>query len=335
MKKIVALLVIAVVAMPAMAATTISCAQVGGSGSNTFTVSYSDNGVAPAPRAFALDITTSTGTITGVTATKTGESTSGSKGFGIFPGTINIDSANGTVTDVGSPVAPNSDLPSGTLGGIGTVGATVELGSLYADSTGKPATSGTLVTVTLAGMVQGASAKVSTITIVGNTARGGLVLEDASTVAPSTSCTVTVPALPVSDCFASSLSTYARWTASGKPSCWCPPTSVTGFPVGGTGYQCMGDVAQQKEAITGYRVYTPDLNAMSASWKKVLGASGYNACADVAHQAEAITNYGVYTPDLNRMSTFWKKTDAQLNVTLGIGTGGGYCGQATVPAAYK
>jgi hypothetical protein len=322
MKKIVALLVIAVVAMPAMAATTISCAQVGGSGSKTFTVSYLDNGVAPAPRAFALDITTSTGTITGVTATKTGESTSASKGFGIFPGTINIDSANGTVTDVGSPVAPNSDLPSGTLGGIGTAGATVELGSLYADSTGKPATSGVLITVTV-------SSVPATITIVANTARGGLVYEDASTAAASTTCAL-AGAVP-SDCFASSLSTYARWTASGKPSCWCPPTSVSGLPVGGTGFQCVGDADQAKFGT--FRVYTADLNLVVANWKKNIGTSGYNACADVDHAA--FGTFGVYTGDLNRLVGQWKKTDAQLNTVLGVGTGGGYCGQAAVPATYK
>lgn len=48
----------------------------------------------------------------------------------IFPGTISIDS-QGKVADYGSPVAPYSDLPSDTLGGIGTGGVTIEMGSLY------------------------------------------------------------------------------------------------------------------------------------------------------------------------------------------------------------
>jgi len=323
MKKLVALLIIAIVAMPAMAATTVSCAQVGTT--KTFTVSYSYDGVGSAPRAFALDITTSTGTIAGVTAAKVGVSTSASKGFGIFPGTIVIDTAAGTVSNNGSPIAPDADLPAGTLDGIGTSGVTVELGSLYADSTGKPATSGVLVTVAV-------STTPATITIAGNTARGGVVLEDATTVAASTSCAL---AGGVVDCFANSLTTYARWTLSGKPSCWCPPTSVSGAPVGGTGYQCLGDADQLKAPITNIRVGSGDLTKLSLSWNKVLGAVGYNTCADIDHLAAPITNIGVGSGDLTRVSQNWNALDAALNTKLGVGGTGGYCGTPTVPPAYK
>jgi len=180
MKKLVALLIIVAVAMPAMATTTVTCSTSG----TIVSVKYNYDGTGVFPRAFALDITTSQGTIGAVTATKTGESTSASKGFGIFPSNIQIDST-GAITSPGSPVSPQSKLPSGTLGGA--QGMTVELGSLYADASGKPANSGNLLTFPVTGVTTSA-----TITLNANTARGGVVGEDATTLAvtfPST-CTV-------------------------------------------------------------------------------------------------------------------------------------------------
>jgi hypothetical protein len=334
MKKLVALVAILAMAIPAMAATTVTCAQTGSSSTGaTFTVSYSYDGSGSFPRAFALDISTNVGSITAVTATKIGESVSGSTGFGIFPGTIVISTA-GVVTDNGTPVAPQSDLPSGTQAGLGSAAVTVELGSLYASTAVKPANSGTILTIAIT-CATSSAARTATITVGPNVARGGLVLEDATTATVSSSCSLTVPAAVAPDCFASSLSTYARWVSSGKPACWCPPASVTGLAVGGTGYQCVGDAASDKYPGLNYRVYSTDLTAVSNNWKKVLGATGYNACADVDHAAYPGLNYGTYSGDLTRVSTFWKKTDAQLNVTLGVGGTGGYCGQATVPAAYK
>lgn len=337
MKKLVVLMAVLAIAVPSMAGTTVSCAQIGTTAQ--FTISYAYDGTGSVPRAFALDVTTNLGSFSAVAATMTGESTTVTKGFGIFPGTIAIDST-GSVTSVGTPVAPQTDLPSGTLAGLNTAGMTLELGSLYATSAAAPvvagtASSGILVTVTMSGMAQDSAAKVATITIVPNTARGGLVLEDATSVgAFSSACTVTIPALPPSDCFSNSLSTFTRWTLSGKPDCWCPPTSVTGLPKGGSGYQCVGDADGTRYAST-YRVYNGDISAISASWKKNIGASGYNTCADVDHAAYAGV-YGVYNGDVSRVAAMWKKTDAQLNSILGMTSGViNYCGRATVPTSYK
>lgn len=334
MKKLLVVLAVLAVAVPSMAATTVGCAVSGtpvATGAN-FNVTYSYDLAGSFPRAFALDISTNLGTISGVTAAKTGESTSVAKGFGIFPGTIAIDST-GSVTSYGSPVAPQSDLPSGTQAGIGNAAVTVELGSLYSGTDAKPANSGTILTVSIA-CATSASARTATITIVPNTARGGLVLEDATSVgAFSNTCTIVIPAAVAPDCFASTLSTYGRWVSSGKPACWCPPASITGLAVGGTGYQCVGDAGQ--DLAGAYRVYTSDFNLVTGNWKRTLTTPGYNACADVAHDTTGA--YAVYTSDFNRVTGMWKKTDAQLKGTsyLNIGTGGGYCGQATVPAAYK
>jgi len=327
---VAAVCIMGVLCAPGKGATTVSCTPLSGT---TFTVSYSYTGTESFPRAFALDITTSVGTIAGVTATKTGESTSASKGFGIFPGTIVIDSAAGTVTSIGTPVALHSDLPSGTLGGIGTNGVTVELGSLYADASGKPDASGVLVTVAVSGFGG------ATITIAGNMARGGIVLEDGTSVPANASCILYPPPPPPCFYWPTGRSIYPtkydRWTASGKPACWCPPTSVTGLTAGGSGYQCVGDAAGDKAPITNFRVYTTDLTKVIGSWKKRIGESGYDACADICHDSVPITNYGVYTCDIQRIVTMWKKTDSQLNTILGVGASGGYCGQATVPVAYQ
>jgi hypothetical protein len=192
MKKIVALLVIVAVAAPAMAATTVTCAQIGSTAA--FTVSYAYTTGTSFPRAFALDITTSKGSFSSVTPTISGESLSTAKGFGIFPGTIIIDTA-GVVTTVGTPVAPQSDLPAGTLAGLGTAGMTVELGSLYAVTAAKPVDSAVILTVAMSGLAQTSAVQTANITIAANSARGGLVLEDASTAAVSSSCVLTIPAL--------------------------------------------------------------------------------------------------------------------------------------------
>jgi hypothetical protein len=337
MKKLVALLIIVAVAMPAMAATTVTCAQVGSTAA--FTVSYAYTTGTSFPRAFALDISTNLGSFSAVTPTISGESLSTAKGFGIFPGTIAIDTA-GNVTSVGTPVAPQSDLPSGTQPGLGASSMTIELGSLYAVTAAKPDNSGVIVTVTMSGLAPGTAIKTATITIAANTARGGLVLEDATTAAVSSTCVVTIAALPPAACFASAYTAVqSRWVASGSPACWCPPISVTGLPVGGSGYQCLGDADGLKAPITNIRVGSGDLTKLSQSWNKVLGAVGYNACADIDHAAAPITNIGVGSSDLTRVSQNWNSLDAACNLKLGQRVGPPvsqiYCGQIDVPVAYK
>jgi hypothetical protein len=315
------------ISLPLQAAVTVTCTQTGSSTTGaTFTVSYAYDGVGSFPRAFALDISTTLGSITTVTAAKVGESVAGSTGFGIFPGTITISSA-GIVTDNGSPVAPQSDLPVGTQAGLGTPAVTVELASLYATTAAKPAASGVLLTVAFTCATSTLMTRPAIVTFSANAARGGLLLEDGTTATISSTCTVTVPGVDPG-CFSSALSTYARWVSSGRPICWCPPPYSPG-------YQCVCDVDGTKYPGLGYRVYSGDLTAVSVSWKKRIGDSGYNACADVDHAAYPGLNYGVYSGDLTRCSAMWKKTDPQLNAILGVGTTGGYCGTATVPPAYK
>jgi hypothetical protein len=185
MKKLVALLVVMAIAAPSMAATTIGCAQVGTTAPYQFVITYAYDGTGSFPRAFALDVTTNLGTFTGATPAMSGESTSTTKGFGIFPGTIAIGT-DGVVTNYGSPVAPQGDLPGDTKQGLTYNNMTLELGSLYVGTAAKPANSGTLATVAMDIPTTGTA----TISIVGNASRGKLVAEDASSTAVPTSCAV-------------------------------------------------------------------------------------------------------------------------------------------------
>lgn len=157
MKKLVLVLAVLLVSLPAMAAVTITadCPQ---SSSGVYTVTYATTG--NLPRAFALDIQVSAGTITAV-------DTSMNTSYDIYPGSIVI--VNGEVTDAGSAVC-DASYPD-TLGGIGTAGITIEMGSLYAAGDDAPATSGTLFTFTV-------SNSAATVTVSENGIRGGLVMEN-------------------------------------------------------------------------------------------------------------------------------------------------------------
>lgn len=163
MKKFAFLLAMLVLAAPAMATVTVSCVVV----DTTVTVSYASTEPNEI-RAFALDITVNSGTITSVTAAKEGESTSASKGYGIFPGTIYI--VDGDVCDWNTPVAPSGDPCA--EGGIGTGGITVELGSLYEDGNA-PLQPGPLPLLSF--VMTDSSANV---TIAENARRGGVVMKN-------------------------------------------------------------------------------------------------------------------------------------------------------------
>jgi len=148
MRKLLILLAV-LIATPAFATVTLTESAKTGT---TVTVGYSyaePNGL---PRAFALVLQATGGTITSVTPYMTGESGAPTatpalaKGYGIFPGTIVIDS-NGNVTDYSTPVEPNG-LPGGPSA-TGTSRVVVALGSLYAGGSdaNKPGNTGALFTV--------------------------------------------------------------------------------------------------------------------------------------------------------------------------------------------
>ena len=167
MKKIV-LIAVLLLAAPSMAAVNFTAVpETCGAA-----IYYDATGEGELVRAFALDITVDSGaTITGVTDYKEGVSVSGDKGYGIFPGSIDINDA-GDINDVGTPVADPCQLPSDTQLGLGTGGITIEMGSLYVDSANAPDPCGLLCKVVVDADCN--------MTIAVNVSRGEVVMEGAT-----------------------------------------------------------------------------------------------------------------------------------------------------------
>jgi len=174
MKKSLVILAILMMAVPAMATVTITAVQEPAAQNctepNVVDISYV-NTEPNYVRAFALDITADgDGNIMGISSYFVGECNSAKQGYGIFPGTIAINSS-GTVTSYGTPVAPAAD--ANALGAIGGKGITIEMGSLYT-GTLHPANSGLLCKVYVTTKV-GCNLHVAL-----NKKRGGVVTENAS-----------------------------------------------------------------------------------------------------------------------------------------------------------
>ena len=174
MKKLVLILVVAMLAAPALAAVDFTLADEGG---GVVSISYDASGESELPRAFALNITVSSpdgAVITDVTGFKWGESTAASKGFGVFMGAIDYANLVADPTNParwGEPVADDA----GALGGLGTSGITSEMGSLYdaAVPADAPDDAGLLLKVVVD--------KNCTLTVTANQSRGadtGVRMED-------------------------------------------------------------------------------------------------------------------------------------------------------------
>jgi hypothetical protein len=141
MKKTLLVLTVLALAVPAMAAVSIDVNDLGG---GVAAIEYTADANMSA---FGLKVSVDAGTITAVSPNKVGESNSTAKGFGIFLGTIDINSTTGLVDNYGSPVAPNSDPGAGGTG-LDTNTVVIELGALYEDGN-QPPLSGTLCQVTV------------------------------------------------------------------------------------------------------------------------------------------------------------------------------------------
>jgi len=263
-------------------------------------------------RAFALDVTVTGGTIVGIADYAVGDD---NNGYGIFPANFNrYITVNPTTGEVESwddpnytPVAP-PDTP-GALGGLGTNGITIEMGSLY--DTNPPPKSGVLCTIT----VHPCATK---LCVNGNVIRGNIVMEDGSERVPVEACIFDLCPL---DCFPNTARyaiQYADWVMYGKPKCWCnaasisiPPediscTTTMNYTAGD--YQCDGDASGKPYLTTGWRVYTDDLNIIAANWKrKISGTPPANPCADISHKGYLTIGWRVYTDDLGILAANWKK----------------------------
>jgi hypothetical protein len=298
MRKLVMFLVVLTLAVPVLASVNIIIQNDNGKAAIKYETTAGEH-----VRAFALDITVNKGTITGISDYIRGESTAAAKGYGIFPANfaryITVDGTTGEVAawDVNgyTPVAEPND--TGALGGIGTSGVTIEMGALYYPtndtSPNAPPISGTLCKLTVS-----EPCKMSAVV---NAVRGGVVLTDATSVTPGLSQATNVDIGEV-PCINPAWSTYNDWVTLGKPECWCWK------------YQCDGDADNLTEGtVTKYRIYTKDLAAVVANWKKKITDATLNPCADFDHKYEgSVTKYRVYTKDLALIVANWKKKDAAL-----------------------
>jgi hypothetical protein len=257
MKKLISLTIILMFFASAYAAVTIS----GNRSGTSVTVNYCASG--NSVRAFALDFTVTTGTITAVNCTS-----SSPLGYYIYPGQIVIQS--GSIADFNSCVCSPAKFPGVTQPGLGTSAVTVEMASLYT-GTSKPASSGQLLTLTL-------SDSAACISVSRNTARGGIVMED-----PDEAANDNLPIIcPPPDCLyvgrvfhstagfnglTVTTAHIAKWNYLGKPNCWC----------------CLG----QKRGnciYTGASANRPDTIDLGAikgsSWMCSYTQPCYNPCCD-------------------------------------------------------
>jgi hypothetical protein len=292
MRTLILALTVLLFAAPVWATVTITVTQDGTDPQKVWIGYTSDE--AELIRAFALDLVADHN-IVEVNDYAVGDD---NNGYGIFPGTfaasIAVNPTTGQVDnwDVAgySPVAPADDPDA--LGGVGTGGVTVEMGSLY-DTAAPSQTEGILCSVTF-------DENVTEVCVSANAIRGNVVLESAAEVQ-----VLVVPDEPGvtcqqmgSECFPSDNPKYQDWLDMNKPDCWCLP------------YQCDGDANNDTQVI-GWRVYTNDLNRLAASWQAKIGSANLDPCADFRHDAQVI-GWRVYTNDLNRLAENWQKKDSQL-----------------------
>lgn len=286
MKKLILVLAIALMAVPAMALDVYMTAV----DSDTLAVMYKNADTANLPRAFALQITLDgTGVFNAINGFKTGESTSASKGFGIFPARIAIDSA-GVVTNYGNPLADTAD-PGAAGTGLGTATVVLEFGSLYFGDTNAPATSGQLCTLDF---TKGTATKATLTTE--STYRGGIVLEDGTPVTDTNELTLAAP-----ECYKTTGPDYAVWVQFGKPACWCYQR------------QCRGDFDGLKVGVQW--VQANDLNALVAAYAKNLTWLTQNPqyiCADFDHAKVGVQR--VQANDLNTLVLYYAKNATVVQV---------------------
>ena len=287
MKKLFFVLVVAVLTTPGWATVTITANDLG---EGVVAIDYSSD-EAELVRAFALDITVDSGTIDAISDFKVGDD---NHGYGIFPGNfsmfITVDPMTGEVSDWGvagySPVADGNS--PGALGGLGTNGITIEMGSLY--DTKAPPKEGRLCTVTCS--------EPCLLTVATNATRGNVVLEDASeAVVDLSGATNVQTSVGAAESYTGPHKN--EWLAVGSPQCWIASINPR---------QCHGDADGLAQGNNRYWVSTNDLDILIAAFNKPLESlTGNQICADFDHLPQG--NYRVSTNDLEILIANWQLPD--------------------------
>ncbi len=290
MRKTFFVLVVAMLTTPMWAAVTITATDLG---DGVVAIDYSSDET-ELVRAFALDITVDAGTVEAISDFAVGDD---NNGYGIFPANfsryITVDPATGEVSDWSIagylPVADGND--PGALGGLGTNGITIEMGSLY--DTKAPATQGRLCTVTCS--------ETCLLTVTTNATRGNVVLEDASEAAVDLTGASNVQ-ITIGTIASYTGPQMDEWIAVGKPDCWCASINPR---------QCHGDADGASEGLNKYWVLNNDVDILVAAYNKPFELmAGNQICADFDHLSEGLNKYRVSTNDLDILIANWQLTDA-------------------------
>lgn len=221
MRKLIFALVVLVFTLPALADVQIIVTDEGG---GTASISYiADVNVS----GFALSVQVDAGNITDVTSEVVGESVTGNKGYGIFPGTIDVNANTGLVDDNGTPVA--SDLDPDNPGQVPGPNVVLEFGALYVDGNEPNFVSGKLCTITVDTDCN--------LCVTANALRGKIVTTAGVSVDsnPTQACATIIVA--AEECLASGDPGYSYWKAEfNSVSCWCYKKQCRGDSNGSLGF---------------------------------------------------------------------------------------------------
>jgi hypothetical protein len=298
MKKMIFPLLVAVLTAPAWAGVAITVTDLG---DGKAAIDYSGT---ERVRAFALDITVDAGTIEAIGDCPGGDNNSR---YGIFPANfsryITVDPQTGEVSDWTpqgyTPVADAND--PGALGGIGTSGITIEMGSLY--DTKAPPLQGRLCVITVS--------EACNVTVAANATRGNVVLENASQATLDLEGATNKPVAGTAGAPAGAPRLTAaqndEWQSVGKPACWLSSINPR---------QCHGDADGTSQSNQKFWVSTNDLDILIAAWNKPYDqikdmkiGDVPLICADFDHKAQGTTNFRVSTNDLDILIANWQLSD--------------------------
>jgi len=300
MRKVLFPLIVVILVTPAWATINITARDLG---EGWVAIDYLFPSKAERARAFALDITVDAGVITEIGNFAVGDNKEGNIkiGYGIFPANFSryitvLDTGEVESWDISNytPVADAND--PGALGGLGTSGITIEMGSLYDndEETLAPPLDGTLCHVKCSESCQ--------LTVMTNATRGNVVLEDATEaevdlISGATNYPVTVGAVT-----AYTGPNPEQWEAVGKPDCWISSINPR---------QCHGDADGTSQGKQNFWVSTNDLDILIAAWNKPLASlSGNQICADFDHMPQAKQEFRVSTNDLDILIANWNKANS-------------------------
>jgi hypothetical protein len=292
MKKTIVALSVVMLTAPAWAGVAITVTDLGDGKAG---IDYSGTELA---RAFALDITVDAGTIDAISDFAVGDD---NNGYGIFPASFSrnivVDPLTGDVSDWAvtgyTPVADAGD--PGALGGLGTSGITIEMGSLY--DTRAPALSGRLCVITCSEPCK--------VTVTTNATRGNVVLEDAS---EATVDLIGATEIPIAGVAGYTGPHPDQWNAVGQPECWMSIINPR---------QCHGDADGTSQGKNKFWVSTNDLDILIASWNKTFAELDGQMiggipliCGDFDHLPQGKQQFRVSTNDLDILIANWQAADA-------------------------